>query len=82
MNAKPTLARPCAATLAAAACLSALIGIGILGLVAGLFQSRGLPLAELAAAERACGEHVYVSERDSCVRERIVAAHGQRMASR
>ena len=82
MNAKPTLARPGTITLAVAAFLSTLIGIGILGLVTGLFQSRGLPMAELAAAERACAGHVYVSDRETCMREWIAASHGIQLAHR
>lgn len=82
MHAKPTLARPRAATLAAAAFLSALIGIGLLGSVAGLFQSRGVPMAEHATASRACADHAYVSDRDACIREQVAAARGQRVANR
>jgi len=82
MNAKPTLARPRATTLAAAAFLSAVIGIGVLGSVAGLFQSRGMPMAELATAERACVDQAYVSDRDACIRDQGAAARGQRVANR
>lgn len=82
MNAKPTLARPRATTLAAAAFLSAVIGVGVLGSVAGLFQSRGMPMAELAIAERACVDQAYVSDRDVCIRDQIAAARGQRVANR
>jgi hypothetical protein len=82
MNAKPTLARPRATTLAAAAFLSAVIGIGVLGSVAGLFQSRGMPMAELVTAGHACTGHAYVSDRDACIREQVAAARGQRVANR
>jgi hypothetical protein len=82
MNAKPTFARPRPTTLAAAAFLSAAIGVGILGSVAGLFQSRGMPLAELAAAERACANEAYVSDRQACVNERVAATRGARVANR
>jgi hypothetical protein len=39
-----------------------------------LFQSRGMPMAELAAAERACAGQTYVSDRELCMRE-WVARH-------
>ena len=82
MNAKPTLPRPHTVTLVLAAFLSALIGTAILGSVAGLFHSRGLPMAELAAAERACAGQAYLSDRETCMREWIGAARGNRVANR
>jgi len=45
----PTLKRPHGVAVAIAATLSALIAIGILAGVTGLFQSRGAPMAQLAA---------------------------------
>ena len=65
--------------IAVATALATLVAIGMLGAVTVLFQSRGLPLEELAAAERACSRHPHVSEREECIRERI-AARGNRMA--
>ena len=47
-----------------------------------LFQSRGMPMAELAAAERACAGQSYVSDRERCLRERVAAAHADRLAER
>ena len=47
-----------------------------------LFQSRGMPMAELAAAERACAGHTDVSDRERCMREWVAAAHGDRLAER
>jgi urea transporter len=76
----PTLARPSAVALAATAMVSTVIAVAILGAVTALFQSRGLPMEELAAAERACSEHVYVSERETCMRTWLSAAHGERIA--
>jgi hypothetical protein len=52
MNRKPALERPHGVAVIAAA-LSALIAIGILAGVTGLFQSRGAPMTRLAIAERA-----------------------------
>lgn len=59
-----------------------LIAIGILGGVTDMFQSRGAPLAQLAAAERACAGQVYVSDRQNCMREWIAASHGDKVARR
>jgi hypothetical protein len=65
-----------AVTVAVTSALATLIAVGILSAVAGLFQSRGLPLEELVAAERACAVHAYVSDRETCMRNWIAAAHG------
>ena len=51
MNRNPALERPRGAAVAIAAALSTLIAIGILAGVTGLFQSRGAPMAQPAAAE-------------------------------
>jgi hypothetical protein len=80
MNEKVVFAGPGAISIAAIAALSTLIAVAIFGAVTALFQSRGLPMAELAAAERACSAHVYVSERESCMRDRIALARGERIA--
>jgi hypothetical protein len=64
---------------AVALALSVLIAIAILGAIAALFDSRGIPLEELAAAERACSERSYVSERDACMHDWL-AANGVRVA--
>lgn len=69
MNADPTLERPSSAIVIVAAMLSTTIAIGILAAVIVLFQRDGPPLARLAAAERACAAYVYVSERETCMRE-------------
>jgi hypothetical protein len=66
----------------AAAALATVIAIGIFTLVADLFQSRGAPLAQLAAAERACAARVYVSERETCMKEWLAASHGNSVARR
>lgn len=47
-----------------------------------LFQSRGMPMAELAAAERACAGQTCVLDRERCMREWVAAAHGDRLAER
>lgn len=69
MDAKPILDLPGSIRSAVAAALAAFIAIGILSAVVSLFQSRGVPLERLAAAERACVSHVYQSEREACMQQ-------------
>ena len=82
MNAKPTFASPSSLSIAFAAGLATLIGVGLLTAVAFLFQHDGAPLEQLAAAERACTQHVYVSEREACMREWLAAARAPKVASK
>jgi hypothetical protein len=63
MNAKPTFARPSSLSLAVTVALATFIAIGLLTAVALLFQRYGAPMEQLAAAERACTQRVYISER-------------------
>jgi hypothetical protein len=57
----------------AIAALATFIAVGLLAGVAFLFQRDGAPIEQLAAAERACTQHIYVSERDACMREWLAA---------
>ena len=82
MNARCTLARPDVVTTIAAAALAVLIAIGLLGSVAGLFQSDGAPFQQLVIAERACADHRFVSERETCVRLYLAALRVRNLASR
>lgn len=82
MDAKPTLARPYVAATMVAAALSIFIAIGLLTAVTGLFQRDGAPFERLTAAERACTQHVYVSEREACVRSQLATSRVQNVASR
>lgn len=41
--------------------------LAVLTSITLLFQSRGMPLQTLAAAERACLDKAYVSERQACM---------------
>lgn len=82
MNANLTLDRTHGTAIVVAAALSTLIAIGVLAGVTDLFQSRGEPLAQLVAAERACAGQLYVSDRESCVREWLAVSRGHRMARR
>jgi len=52
-----------------AAALAALITVGIFTCVTELILLGGLPFERLVAAERACSNHDYVSERDACMRQ-------------
>ena len=82
MNAKPTYPQPSSFSASVAAALATLIAIGLLTAVAFLFQRDGAPLEHLAAAERACTQHVYVSEREVCMREWLAATRASNVASK
>lgn len=53
----------------AAATAATVISLSLLWGVVTLFQSRGAPLQQLAAAERACAGSVYVSDRENCMKQ-------------
>ena len=82
MNAKPTLARPNVGTTILAAALSVLIAIGLLTAVAGLFLRDGAPLEQVVIAERACADHAFVSERETCIGLFLAASRVRNLASR
>lgn len=82
MSTKPTLARPRVVTTIAAAALSAVIAIGLLAAVTGLFQRDGAPLEQVVVAEHACADHTLISEREACVRLHLAASRVQDVASR
>jgi len=65
-----------------AATLSAIIAVGLLAGVATNFQNQGKPFAHLAAAERACAAHAYVSERENCMQEWLAASTSQTVAKK
>ena len=56
MSANPTLARPRVVTTIAAAVSSAVIAIGLLAAVAGLFQRDGTPFERAVIAQHACAD--------------------------
>ena len=62
--------------------ISAVIAIGLLSAVAGLFLREGTPYEELAIAERACASHAFVSEREACAKALVGSANVSRIASR
>ena len=66
----------------ASAALATVIAMGILWAVVALFQSRGAPMERLAAAERACAEHAYQSERAACMNAWLVASRPETIARR
>ena len=82
MNAKRTLPQLSSLSTAVVATLAAFIAIGLLSAVAWLFQREGAPMEQLAAAERACTQRAYVSERESCMREWLAASRASSVASK
>jgi hypothetical protein len=81
MNTKPILDRSRSVNIAVGAVLSAVVAIGILAAVTTLFQSRGVPMEQLDAAERTCASLLYVSARENCMREWLAASRVQSVAS-
>lgn len=82
MTAKPTVNMQGSITTFAAAALATIIALGILSSVAFLFQREGKPLERLAAAERACAHHSYVSDRQICINAWLAAAQAGTVARR
>ena len=64
------------------AAVATIIAMSILWTVVTLFQSRGAPTEQLAAAERACVQHAYQSERTACMNEWLAASQPKRVARR
>ena len=81
MNAKPILARRHVVTTIVAAALSALIAIGLLTAVNGLFQRDGAPFEQVVIAEHVCA-NAFVSERETCVRLYLATSRLRNVASR
>lgn len=80
MLAKPP--RPSSLSVTVAATLAAFIAIGLLASVVVLFQLDGTPLELLVRAERACMQQLFVSERDACMRELLIAVQASSIASK
>jgi len=53
--------------------LAAGIALGLLSGVTVLFQQQGTPWAHVAAAKLECSSYGYISERDTCMRDRLPA---------
>ena len=75
---QPRASRPAQTFTAATA--ATVISLALLWGVVTLFQSRGAPLEELAAAERACAGQVYVSDREACMKQWIAENQRTRVA--
>ena len=76
MNTKLNFAFPHSTLTAAITALATFIAMGILWAVVSLFQSRGAPMELLVAAERACAQHAYQSERAACMNEWFASRPG------
>ena len=75
---QPRALRPAQTFTAATA--ATVMSLALLWGVVTLFQSRGAPLEELAAAERACASQVYVSDREACMKQWIAENQRTRVA--
>ena len=81
-NTKPIVANHSSVTLTLLVLLSTVIAMGVVTAVVGLFQSEGIPLARLAAAERACMQHAFISERETCMREWLAVSRRPSVAKK
>ena len=66
----------------AAAALATVVALTLSWGVTVLFQSRGEPLAELAAAERACAQHSTASAQRDCMQRWVAARTPNQVAKR
>jgi hypothetical protein len=64
------------------AAVAAAIAIGLISLVVAMFRADGSPFEQLVAAEKACTQYKYVSEREHCVNEWLAAARATRVANK
>jgi hypothetical protein len=69
MTMKPTLPHSRPLTHFIAAVLAGTVTTGIFTGMTALLQRDGMPFEQQVAAERACADRVYVSERDACARQ-------------
>ena len=81
MNIQPNFGKPRPVQVIAAAAVAAVIGLSALWSVDTLFHSRGAPLAQLAAAERACADKADRSERRDCMNQRIAQSRPTRVVA-
>ena len=82
MRANPAFPRRSGIGTVITSAAATLIALGIPIGTTMLLQRRGKPMAQLAAAERACAGQTYVSDRERCMREWVAAAHGDWLAER
>jgi hypothetical protein len=81
MKLSPTLPPQIGSTIAAAT-LSIVVSTLLLLGVTELFVRDGFPLQYLVAAERACSDYSFWSEREACVQSLLSASYHHRIASR
>jgi hypothetical protein len=82
MNTQLKFASPSPTVTVGVAVLATVIALGILSGFATLFQSRGAPMERLVAAERACTQYIYLSERRACMNEWLAASKPANVARR
>ena len=80
MSTRPNFAFPGSTLTVATAALAAVIALGILWGIVTLFQSRGVPMERLVAAEHACARYIYLSERQACMNEWLAASQPRTVA--
>ncbi len=82
MTRKLPYPRPRAAYVVAIAAVAAIIALTVLSTVVAHFERDGKPLAHLVAAERACAQFAYVSERELCMDRWLAALRTESVAKR
>jgi hypothetical protein len=82
MSAKPSLPHSSSLSTMIVAAIAAFVAVGLLSAVVLLFQRAGAPYEQLVAAERACAQYAYVSERQACVNQWIAAARASKVAGK
>jgi hypothetical protein len=82
MKLSPALALTQIGSTIAAAALSIVVSSLLLLSITELFVRDGLPLEYAVAAERACSEYSFWSEREACVQSLLAASYHHQIASR
>ena len=82
MRARPMIARPRVVRTIIAAGLAVLITTSLFAAITSMFQREGAPFEQVVAAERACANYAFISERETCVRLDLAASRVHNIASR
>lgn len=82
MTSKLPYPRPRAVYVVAIAAAAAIIAVSLLSTLVVHFERDGKPLANLVAAERACAQFAYVSERELCMSRWLAALRSEAVAKR
>jgi hypothetical protein len=82
MNTKPELPGNSPISVTVIATLAVVFAVGLLTAVNVMFRSSGAPYAQVVAAERACADRTYVSEREQCMRDWFESARRHAVASK